>query len=126
MAEHDAGQRLDLDVPHRRALVLGEVAHLRLRELDVVDVARRELGQAAADLGVGEAVVVAVPAVELDRQLAHGLVAAGLDVGEHRLDRGADLGVVLGDCARVAPALEPACHSSSSPPAPTLREASPS
>ena len=39
VAEHDAGQRLDLDVLQRRLLVLGEIAHLRLRELDVVDVA---------------------------------------------------------------------------------------
>jgi hypothetical protein len=37
VAEHHAGQRLDLDVAQRVALDLREVAHLRLRELDVVD-----------------------------------------------------------------------------------------
>ena len=39
VAEHDAGQRLDLDVLHRVALLLREVAHLSLGEFDVVEVA---------------------------------------------------------------------------------------
>ena len=43
VAEHDAGQRLDLDVLHRVALDLGEVAHLRLGELDVLEVAGRSV-----------------------------------------------------------------------------------
>ena len=33
VAEHDAGQRLDFEVVHALALLLREVAHLRLREL---------------------------------------------------------------------------------------------
>ena len=51
MAEHDARQRLDLDVADRRLLVLGEIAHLGLGEPDVVEIALRELRQAALDLG---------------------------------------------------------------------------
>ncbi len=47
MAEHDAGQRLDLDILHRFALDLREISDLGLGELDVLDVTRRQLGYAA-------------------------------------------------------------------------------
>jgi hypothetical protein len=48
MAEHHARQRLDLEVAQRRALGLGEAAHLLLREGDVGDLAGRELGEAGS------------------------------------------------------------------------------
>ena len=37
MAEDDAGPRLDLQIKQGAALVLGEGADLRLREVDIVD-----------------------------------------------------------------------------------------
>ena len=51
VAEHDARQRLDLEVAHGVLLLLREVAHLRLRELDVVEVALGHLRDGALDLG---------------------------------------------------------------------------
>ena len=50
VAEHDAGQRLDFDVLHAVALLLREVAHLRLREPDVVEVALGDLADGLLDL----------------------------------------------------------------------------
>ena len=50
MAEDDAGQRLDLEIAHGLLLLLREVAHLRLGELDVVEVALADLADGALDL----------------------------------------------------------------------------
>ena len=110
VAEDDAGQRLDLEVAHRVLLLLREVAHLRLGELDVVEVALGDLADGALDLGRREAEVLRRPVVELLRQVAHRRVAARLDVGEDPLDRRAHLGVGRLDRARVHSALEPAGH----------------
>ena len=44
MAEHHARQGLDLDILQRGALDLGEIADLGLREFDVGDRLRRDLG----------------------------------------------------------------------------------
>jgi hypothetical protein len=90
VAEHDARQRLDLDVQHRRALVLGEIAYLGLRKLDVVEVALRQLRQAIPDLGVGQPKIPAVPLVELDRQFADRRVAALFDIGQNPFHDGTD------------------------------------
>jgi hypothetical protein len=57
------------------------------------------------------AIVLAVPLVELDRELAHGLVAAFFDVGENRLDSCAGLGVVFGACRGILAALDIFGHS---------------
>ena len=55
MAEDDAGQRLDLEVAHGLLLLLREVAHLRLGELDVVEVALGDLRDRALDLAARSA-----------------------------------------------------------------------
>ena len=110
MAEHHPRQRLDLDVAQRVLLVLREVAHLLLREADVVQVAGRQLRQAVADLGVRQAEVGAVPFVEADRHLPHRNIATRGNVGEDAFDRRADLRIVLGPCLGVAAALEVTCH----------------
>ena len=47
VAEHDAGQRLDLEVAQRLLLLLREIAHLRLGEFDVVEVALLHLADGA-------------------------------------------------------------------------------
>ena len=110
VAEHDARQRLDLDVAHRRLLVLGEIAHLGLGEFDVVEVALCELRQAALDLSIGEAEILAVPGIELDGKLADRGVAALLDVGQDGLDRGANLRIVFRAQLGRTAALEIFCH----------------
>ena len=110
VAEHDARQRLHLDVHQRGLLVLGEGAHLGLREADVVQVARRQLGHGVADFLIGEAEILPVPAVELGGHLAHRGVPARGDVGQDRLDGGADLGVLGGDVVGVAAVLQEVCH----------------
>ena len=80
MPEHDAGQRLDLEIAQGLLLLLREVAHLRLRELDVVEVALADLRYRALDLGGGELERRRRPVVEFLRQLAHRRVAPGLDL----------------------------------------------
>ena len=80
VAEHDAGQRLDLEVAHGLPLLLREVAHLRLRELDVLEVA---LGTCAIAFSISAGVSrksCRRPVVELLRQLADRGVAARLDL----------------------------------------------
>src|SRR3546814_16373375 len=69
MAEDDARHRLDLDVADRGALDLGEVADLRLRELDVLQRLARKLVEAVLLLPVAQPIIVAVPPVEAHRQL---------------------------------------------------------
>ena len=65
VAEDDAGQRLDLDVAERLLLDLGEVADLGLGELDVLEVARRQLDDAAGDLALAQPEGRRRPVVEL-------------------------------------------------------------
>ncbi|EIZ79511.1 hypothetical protein WSK_1908 [Novosphingobium sp. Rr 2-17] len=110
MAEDDARQRLDFDVLHRIALDLGEVAHLLLGELDVLDVLRRELVDAGLDLAVGQAIALAVPVIELHRQLAHGGIAACLDIGKDAFHGVANLTVAVCPHLRGRAALQPLCH----------------
>ena len=71
MAEHDAGQGLDLDIAHRFALDLGEIADLRLREADVVERLRRDLRDHRGDLGIGQAEARRRPFVEALAEFAH-------------------------------------------------------
>ena len=108
--EHDAGQRFDLDVLHRIALDLREVAHLRLCELDVFQILSGQLVDAALNLVGREPVRVAVPAVELDAELAHRRIAARRDVGQDALDRIADLAIAVGLRLGSRATLEPLSH----------------
>src|SRR3546814_19459462 len=71
MAEDDARHRRDLDVADRGALDLGEVADLRLRELDVLQRLARKLVEAVLLLPVAQPIIVAVPPVAAHRQLPH-------------------------------------------------------
>ncbi len=95
MAEHHAGQGLDLDILQRGALDLGEVADLRLGEFDVGDGLRRDLRDESADLVVGQPKARRRPFVEFLGQFAHRRVAARADIGDDALDGAADLGVGL-------------------------------
>ena len=114
VAEHDAGQRLHFQVMHRVALLLREIADLRLRELDVVEVALRHLRDGLLDLGRRQLEVGRRPFVELLRQFADGGVLAFLDRGQDLLDRLAHLGVGGLDRACIHSAFEPAGHGVSS------------
>jgi hypothetical protein len=100
VAEEDAGQRLDLDLPHRVKLRLREPAHLRLHELDVVDDLRRQGRDDVLDLAGREQEAVGRPVVELGRVLAHGLVSAFADVGDDAGHGLLDVGQVLGRLRR--------------------------
>ena len=110
VAENDARQRLDFEVVHRRFLLLREVAHLRLGEFDVVEIALGHLRDRALDLLRIQPEVFRRPIVEFLRQIAHRVVAARLDVGEDVLDGRAHLGVGLLDRARIHSALEMPGH----------------
>ena len=112
VAEDDPRQGLDLHVPQGLALVPGEVAHLRLGERDVLDVAPAELGQAALDLGRRQPVVVAVPPVEPDGELPDRRVPAPGDVVQDAFDRLADLRIRLRRLRPIHPALQPRLHRS--------------
>ncbi len=80
MAEDHAGQRLDLDITQRSPLDLGEVADLGLGKADVVQGLLRDGVDDVGDLRLAQPEAFRVPAVELQRQLAHGLVAAQTNV----------------------------------------------
>src|SRR3546814_20616090 len=54
VAKNDTGQSLDIKIAQRRLLVLGEILNLRLRELDIADISRRQLAQTVLDLAVRE------------------------------------------------------------------------
>jgi hypothetical protein len=93
VAEAHARKRLDLDVAQRRLLVLRELADLRLREPDVGDGLRRNLGEDGVDLTLAE--LLRRPFVEFFRVLADGGVAALPHVVEDVLDSLAHLAVEL-------------------------------
>ena len=102
MAEHDPGQSLDLDIAHRSALDLGEIADLGLREFDVVDRLRRDLGDQCLDLvrrsGESSAATIcrSAPTIRAPRRRRVG------DIGDDGFDRAADFGIgfflLAGEC----------------------------
>ena len=94
MAEDHAGKRLHFHVAQRVALDLREIADLLLREFDVFDDLLGKLAHAVLDFALAQAEVFRRPVVEFPRQVAHGCVAALLDVGEDVLDGLAYLGDV--------------------------------
>jgi hypothetical protein len=115
VTQHHARQGLDLDIQDRSTLDLGEITDLRLGEPDIGNILWGELRKAVVDLGLAEAIILAIPAVELDREFSHGFVAAGLDLQKRSLDDLADLPVLVGNSGRFSPLLEPLSHIS--PPA---------
>jgi hypothetical protein len=89
--EPHATQRLHVEIRERRELALGEVAHARLREGDVPLELLRQRGGGGLDLLGADQERVWRPVVEPAREVADGLLAAPLDVGQHALDRALDL-----------------------------------
>ena len=114
MAEHDAGQRFHFQVVHGVFLLLREIAHLGLREFDILEVALAHLRDGALDLGRRQAEILRRPVVEFLRQVGDRGVLARVDVGENVLHRFAHLGVGGLDRTRVHSALEPTGHGYSS------------
>ena len=108
--ENDARQRLDVEIAQRRLLRFREIAHLRLGEFDVVEIALLHLADGALHLGRRQLERSRRPIVEFLRQVAHRCVLARVDVGEDLLDRFAHLGVGRLDRACVHSALEMAGH----------------
>jgi hypothetical protein len=62
--ERDARKRLHLEVPERSALSFREPAHLRLREIEVLDQRRRDGLDDTPDLALVEAEALPLPLVE--------------------------------------------------------------
>ena len=87
VAEDHPRHHLHLDVRERRALRLGEAPHPRLGVADIVEGGGRHAPDQVGDLVFGEAKGGRVVAVEAAGEFAHRLVAAGLDIGEHRRHR---------------------------------------
>ncbi len=110
MAEHDAGQRLDLQVVHGLLLFLREIAYLRLRELDVIAIALGHFRDGLLDVLRAEPEILRRPLVEFLRQFADGGVLARVDLRQDAFDRFAHLGVGGLDRACVHSALEPTGH----------------
>src|SRR6516165_6454247 len=79
-----------LDVLQRGALDLGEIADLRLREFDVVDRLRRDLGDECGDLAVAQAKSRRRPFVEPLAELSRRRVTTFGDICDDSLDRNAD------------------------------------
>ena len=110
MAEHDAGQGLDFEVVHGLALFLREVAHLGLRELDVLEVALGHLRDGVLDFPPAQPERSRRPVVERLRQITDCGVLALIDLRQDVLDRLAYLGVGGLDSARVHSTFQPAGH----------------
>ena len=96
VTKDNARQCLNFDILHRIPLDLRKVTHLGLREFDVFQILTRELIDALLNLGLGELIRVAVPAIEFDRQFAHRSIAARLDIREDALHGIAHLTVAIG------------------------------
>src|SRR5262249_16097633 len=97
----------DLEVVHRFALLLGEVAHLRLRKLDVVEITLGDLRYGALDFLRRQAKILRRPFVEFLRQLANGRLLALIDLREDAFDGFAHFGIGSLDRAGVHSAFEP-------------------
>ena len=95
VAEHHAGQGLDLDILQRVALGLREIANLLLGKEDVLAVLAWQPVQAGFDLRLAQPEVLALPAIELERHLAHGRIAPLRDVVQRVFHDAADLLVGL-------------------------------
>jgi hypothetical protein len=110
VTQNDAGEGFDFDIPHGIALMLREIANLLLRELDVLYITPRQLGEAGLDLGIGQPVVRTIPFVERDRQFTHRDIAAFFDIRENDFDGRANLRLVLGALRRVAASFQMLNH----------------
>ncbi len=120
VTEHDAGKRLHFEVAQRFPLLLGEISHLRLGKLDVVEIAFAHLADRALDFFCAELEACGRPVIEFLRQRAHCRVAPGLDLRENAFHGLPHLGVGSLDGTGVHSALEiaghgcfPPCHSTS-------------
>ena len=81
-----AGQCFDFNVLQRGALMLGEIAYLRLCELDVVEGRLRHFRHNAIEFRLRQLEARRRPFVELLRQFPHRVVPALLDVSEYGFD----------------------------------------
>src|SRR5262249_55427308 len=99
-----------LDVLHRVALLLREVAHLLLCKLDVVEIALRDLADRFLDFLRRKLEARRRPLVEFLGEVAHRRIAARLDVGQDALNGRAPLRVALLDRARTHSAFQVRGH----------------
>src|SRR6266702_4179946 len=110
VAENDARQCFDFNVLYRRPLRLGEVAHLRLSELNVVDGLRGKLGETIFNLLLGQAKSGRVPFVELLGDFAQSSFAATLNIFDNASYDVADLLGIGRGLFRRPSSLQISCH----------------
>ena len=111
--QHHTGQGLHLDIAQAVALNLRKIADLGLRKADVFNFARREPSNRSFDVCLRQSEAGRVPAVKLAAVVAHGGVAALLNVFEDALHRGAHLRIVVGPALGVFAAFEISNHGNS-------------
>jgi hypothetical protein len=99
LAGEEAGRQLDLELPDRLALALGEVAHAGVGEVDVLLQARRHLGRCRFD-GRAADQDVAFPLVEVGGVAAHPLLAALANVLEDLANDAAGVSLAAGRLLR--------------------------
>ena len=87
VAKYDARQRLDLDVEERSFLRLGKIAHLLLREFDVLTLLLGNAVHACIDLSFAEPVTRAIEIIEPGGEFSNGGVTPLLHLIKQRLDR---------------------------------------
>src|SRR5579883_1390367 len=110
VAKNDTRKSFHLDVMQGRPLYLSEVPDLCLREFDVADVLRTQHVHAGPNLGVAQAIVVAVPAIELDRKLPNRGISSPFDISERGLDNVSDFSIGFGFYLRGSSTLQVSRH----------------
>ena len=95
MAERDPGQSFALDIAHRIALDLREIAHLGLGKTYVLDNLLVERLVTGLDIGALKTEARRRPAIELPRILRYRGIAARFDAGQDVLHDGAHARVLI-------------------------------
>jgi hypothetical protein len=75
----DPRKRFDLEVRKTGQLLLGEIAHLRLGEADVIEVALADARNGPLDVSRAETKVLGGPSIELRGKRPDGGISVGID-----------------------------------------------
>ena len=86
MSKDDSGKGFNLNILQSGTLISGKIADLLLGKFNVVNILFTKAVDTVVDFSLGESKIVTLPAIELDRHVAHGSIAAVGDIGKRRLD----------------------------------------